>query len=202
MMGHHRPIAAAALLVLGAGGAQVYAADWKSGSAPNYSGAPAQPDSYGRQQGYGGGSYRPTDSGSTRWQAPTWAPSTAGQGGTSTWNDQPQGSWAEPRPGQAEFHSGQYRFRQRPEDKTKKADDSPRYRPDPELTRRSQQFWGVPGQDPSQYGGAPGAVFRPLRPEQEPSSKPAAPGPRYAEPASPPWPGHSVAPFSGYGYPY
>lgn len=206
MTGHRRPLAALALLGLAAGPMPAGSADWASGS---YSpGASAQPaDAFGRQQHYGG-TYRPIDSPSAHWQAPagsgagsTGSPSTWDPRGAAVWNGEAQGLWTEPRPGASDRPLAEYRFRQRTEDKAQKTDDSPRFRPDPELTRRSQQSWGVPGQDPSHYGAGPRAVFRPLRPEQEQTSRPATTG-QYSAPAQPPWSGYPAAPPSGYGYPY
>lgn len=187
-----------------------WAADWNSGSSYNYPGAsgPAA-DVYGRYQQGAGGSYRPTDGASAPWHAPTgtgagatWSSSAwAEGGGASAWNDQPQGYRGDSRAGQSERPLADYRFRQRPEDKAKMPDDALRYRPDPELARRSQQFWGVPGQDPSSFGGGPGVVFRPLRPEQEQSSRPKT-GQYRGEPAQPPQAGYPGTPSYSYGYPY
>lgn len=156
----------------------------------------------------------------------TWRPDPSwGQGGASAWSGQgqgfqtqgqqasgyqaqdyqPQGYGGYQGPqavtGQGERPLGNYRFRQRAEDKAIKPDDSPRYRPDPELSRRSQQFWGVPGQDPSAYSAGPGIVFRPLRPEQEQSGG-SATGQYRGETAPPPLGGYPGPPGYGYGYPY
>lgn len=207
-MTNHRPTTTAVFLVCVAGAAAVNAADWRSGSTTYHPGATTQSDApFGPSPGYDVGTYRPHEYPGGQWQAapgtnsePGWAAGGSGQRGAQGWSGQPQGYLTEPGTGRP---LSEYRFRQRAEDKVNKADDAPRYRPDPELSRRSQQFWGVPGQSPSEYGGAPGAVFRPLRPEQETSSKPVAPTPRYAEPGPPPsWSGYPGGFPSGYGYPY
>ena len=197
--GRRRPVAAPALLALLLAGQSALAADWSAGAQPYYPGPAVQP-------GHSGGSYRPTDSTTGQWQ---WQPGAGsgsaqaslpiwGQGGAYAPTGQPQAYPAEPWNGRSERITGEYRFRPRPDDKAAKSDDSPRYRPDAELARRSQQFWGLPGQDSSQYGGAPGAVFRPLRPEQEPATTRQYGG----QPAGPPWSGLPTAPSTGYGYPY
>lgn len=196
---------AAGLFVAG----PVVAADWGTGSKYDYPGASARAgDAYGRQQGGAAGSYRPAEGSGGSWQAPgsggsassTWSPSTTwGQGGAAAWNGPSQGYRGPSTTGQADRPAGDYRFRQRPEDKSKKTDEGLRYRPDPELSRRSQQFWGVPGQDPSTYGGGPGVVFRPLHPEPEQSGK-GMTGQQYrGDPSQPPLGGYPGAP---YGYPY
>lgn len=189
------------------GGGLAISADWGAGSS--YPGAANQAgDSYSRQKGTAG-SYRPTDGSTPTWQAPagtgsaaTWSPIPGGgQGGGSAWHGQSQGHWGQSATGQPDRPPLDYRFRPRPEDRATKSDDAPRYRPDPELARRSQQFWGLPGQDPSTYGAGPGVVFRPLNPGQEQSGKPTA-EPHRGDLAKPPWGDHSAPPAYGYGYPY
>lgn len=206
--GLRRP-AAGFLLVVGLiGGGLATAADWGAGSSYSPGGSGQAGDPYGRQKGTGGG-YRPTEGSSAPWQAPagtgsasSWPPTPAsGQGEGSAWNGQSQGYRGQSATGQPDRPFTDYRFRQRPEDKTKKTDDAPRYRPDPELARRSQQFWGVPGQDPSAYGGGPGVVFRPLHPEQEQSGK-GTTGKYRGDPVQPPPASYPGAPAYGYGYGY
>jgi hypothetical protein len=196
MTGHHGSVVALALLAL-LSAATPLAADRGSGATRYYPDSSTQPgDAYGRQQGYATGGYRPSDPAGTSWQGQT------GAGSASTFDGQAGGYAAEPRSGQSDRRFGEYRFRQRPEDKVKQPDNSPRYRPDPELARRSQQFWGVPGQDSSQYDGGPAPVFRPLRPEQEQTSRSATSGQYHGEPPQSPWSGYPAAPFSGSVYPY
>jgi hypothetical protein len=210
MTGHHRAVVALALLALLSTAARALAVDWGGGKTYDYQGSSTRSgDAYGRPQDQAAGSYRPGDAGGTSWQtqhgvgsmsAPP--PATWGEGAASTWSGQTKGYATEPRSGQPDRRFGEYRFRQRPEDKAKQLDGSPRYRPDPELARRSQQLWGVPGQDPSQYGGGPAPVFRPLRPDQEQTSKSVASGQYYGDPPQSSWAGYPAAPFSGSGYPY
>jgi len=52
-----------------------------------------------------------------------------------------------------------------------------------------------------QLWGGPGVVFRPLRPEQEQSSRPKT-GQYRGEPAQPPQAGYPGTPSYSYGYPY
>lgn len=129
-----------------------------------------------------------------------WSPQSPAGGAGASW-DSPPGRWSEPRPSRPDQPLNQYRFRPRPDDKTLERDDAPRFRPDADLSRRSQRYWGVPGQDPADYGGAPGAVFRPLRPEADQTTNPAPPDPGLP-PALPP----ALPPYPGYGgpgyYPY
>ncbi len=198
-----RPAIAFVLVVGLLGWGAATAADWGSGSSYYYPGPSGQSgDPYGRQTGTGGGSYRPPEGASAPWQAPA-APGSAptwGQGGGSFGGSQPQVYRGQPATGQSDRPATDYRFRLRPEDKGKKTDEGLRYRPDPELARRSQQFWGVPGQDPSNYGGGPGVVFRPLYTEKEQPGR-SATGQKPSEAAQPPWGGHPGAPAYG-GYPY
>lgn len=210
MAGRLRRVAATALGVLIAGGAptSVPAADWTPGATHRYPGATAQAlDGYAPAQGYGSGTYRPSDTGSGQWEWPIGGgygaggfPGPASDGGSSGWGGQSYGPSAGSRAGQTERPVGEYRFRQRPEDRASKSDDAPRFRPDPDLARRSQQSWGVPGHDPSQYGGGPAAVFRPLGPDEQKTGKPTASGAHPGQPAQPGWSAYPTAP--GYGYPY
>lgn len=190
-------------------GQPAIAADRTSGTAYLYPGASAQPgDLHGRQPGFSGGSYRPTDPPTGQWQGQqgrgsgaTGMPSVWGQGGATPWNGQPPSYEAEPWSGQPGRTTSDYRFRPRPEDKAAKGDASPRYRPDPELARRSQQFWGIPGEDWSS-GGASGAVFRPLRPEEQQTDRSATAEQYPGLPVTPTWSGMPASPVPGYGYPY
>jgi hypothetical protein len=199
--------AAWAWVVLLVAGQPVLAADRAAGTSYFYPGAPVQSgNSYSRQPAPAGGNYRPTDSAVGQWQgqgqqalgsSSGGTPSAWGQGGTTTWYGQGTSGAAEAWPGQPAHLPSEYRFRPRPDDKSTKSDESLRYRPDPDLARRSQQSWGIPGQE-WQPGGAPGAIFRPLRPDEEPPGRSAKTEQHYGQP--PPWSGLPAAP--GYGYPY
>lgn len=205
-MKRHGPIAIALLAFLAVGPA-AFGAEGRSGQ-PYYYPNSSDRDTrvFGTQQSYDSGSFRPREfpiggaQGRTNGSGYTRAPQAPDAAGAAAWNGGAQGYWSEPRAVQPDQPMTQYRFRPRAEDKTKERDDSPRYRPDPDLARRSQRYWGVPGQEPSTYGGGPAVIFRPLRPEQEAMEK-QAPPPAYPA-AIPPWPGNQSWGGPGYGYPY
>jgi hypothetical protein len=210
MTGRGRRTIALAVLALLGGWSAASAADRGAGTA-YYSPGASSPGAgaYGAAAGPTGGNFRPTDSFGGQWSGQpgagsTWSPAAGGSpsGGASAWDGSGYGFRGDAGSGQTGRPGGDYRFRPRPDDKATRTDDAPRYRPDPELARRSQQFWGVPGQDPSLYGGGPSPVFRPLQPEREQAGRPAASGPGYGESTPPAWPAYPVAPSAGYGYPY
>lgn len=180
-------------------------ADWDAGRTYYY---PPGEQSGGRQTGgYDYGDFRPREPAPGQGRAPSgsgggydWTPQFPDGGAGAPWDSAP-GRWSEPRPSRPDQPLNQYRFRPRPDDKTKERDDAPRFRPDADLARRSQRYWGVPGQDPADYGGAPGAIFRPLRPEAGPATGPAAPDPALPPALPPPLPAYPGFGGPGY-YPY
>jgi hypothetical protein len=132
-----------------------------------------------------------------------WSPYAAGTGNDPVWGASAYSFRGDSGSGQGGRPGADYRFRPRPEDKSTRADEGLRYRPDPDLARRSQQFWGVPGQDPALYGSGPAPVFRPLQPEREPTGRASTGGVQtYGEPAPPAWSAYPMGPSAGYGYPY
>jgi len=174
-----------------------FGADWDTGRAYYY-----PPGGQGGGQAPGGydyGDFRPREFESGQAGTPFGSgagydrsPKSSTGGAATPWDSAP-GRWSEPRPSRPDQPLSQYRFRPRPDDKAKEQDNAPRFRPDADLARRSQRYWGVPGQDSADYGGAPGAVFRPLRPEADQAAKPPDPG--LPPELPPPYPG-----FGGPGY--
>lgn len=176
-----------------------FGADWDAGRTYYY--PPGAQTGDQQFRGYDYGDFRPQELAPGQGRAPSgssagygWSPQSSPGNAGGGWDSTP-GRWSGPRPSHPDQPPSQYRFRPRPDDKTQKRDDAPRFRPDADLARRSQRYWGVPGQDPAEYGGAPGAVFRPLRPEAEQTSKPAPPDPELPPALPPPYPG-----FGGPGY--
>jgi hypothetical protein len=176
--------------------------DWDAGRTYYY---PPGNQSGGQPAGgYDYGDFRPREPAPSQGRTPSgsgggydWSPQFPDGAAGAPWDSAP-GRWSEPRPSRPDQPLNQYRFRPRPDDKAKERDDAPRFRPDADLARRSQRYWGVPGQEPGDYGGAPGAIFRPLRPEAGQTTSPVAPdpGPPPAlPPALPVYPG-----FGGPGY--
>lgn len=182
----------------GAGTTYLYPGSSSSGSATYGSGGPAS------------GGFRPADPamgqrpGQTGTAAGTaWSPYAAGTGNDSAWGASAYGFRSDAGSGQGGRPATDYRFRPRPEDKSTRADEGLRYRPDADLARRSQQSWGVPGQDPALYGSGPGPVFRPLQSDREPTGRASTGSVQtYGEPAPPAWSAYPMAPPAGYGYPY
>jgi hypothetical protein len=195
------PLVVSVLMLVAITAPLAFAADWDSGRTYYYPGV-TEPGTRGAggQAGYGTGSFRPREPSEGR--PPTWAgggspyewaPDRPAATESPAWGGVAPGQWSESRPVQPQPPS-QYRFRPVPEDKSRPQDDAPRFRPDADLARRSQRYWGVPGQEPSQFGGGPAAIFRPLREEAE-GTRAEPPPP--ALPEYPPWGG----PGAGY-FPY
>lgn len=204
-----RTIALAVLALLG-GWSAASAAERGAGATYYQPGASyPRPDGYGTAPGPAAGTFRPTDSTAGSWpgQAGSWvgsarSPYASSPGDASPWDGSAYGFRGDAVPGQGGRPAADYRFRPRPEDKATRTDEGLRYRPDPDLARRSQQFWGVPGQDPGLYGSGPAPVFRPLQPERERAGRPSSGGQAHGEPAPPAWSAYPMAPSAGYGYPY
>lgn len=95
----------------------------------------------------------------------------------------------------------QYRFRQRPEDRRIESPDALKYRPDPDLARRSYQNWGVPGQEWSDVSRGPAVIFRPRDQDQGMPDRRSQPAPAYPD-LGPPGPGFYPDWPPAYGPPY
>jgi hypothetical protein len=153
--------------------AVVLAADYGSGYryAPSGQGAYASPSagwSHGYVPNYDAGGYPPQDYGAGSRGGPPYA------GGVSG-----------------------YQFRERPEDKRVERDSSPRYRPDPDLTRRSRGSWSPTGEMWSAPGAqGPAVIFRPW---ESGSQKPTDQGERSSEYPAWPDPGLGMPPWPGGG---
>jgi hypothetical protein len=151
------------------------------------------PPSASGSQGYGPAyddrAYGPQAHGAGPYGDPT-----AGQGGAAVpWSFAPGGR--SPSGG-----VGGYQFRERPEDKRLDHDAYPRFRPDPDLARRSRGFWSPTGESWSAPGSQPPAViFRPLDSGSEKPKGAAERSPDY-----PAWgdPGLGVPPWPGGGAGY
>ncbi len=202
------PVAITSLLCFLLSAPVVVAKDWDSGRTYYYPPGTSEGDpSRGQARSYDYGDFRPREftSGQERTQpggGPVYdrAPQSATAPGGS-WNGHASGQWSEPRPTRPDRPLGQYRFRPRADDKALEQSDAPRFRPDADLSRRSQRYWGVPGQDPADYGGAPGMIFRPLRPETDQTVGAAKPDPGVPPALPPALPGYAPWGEPGY-YPY
>ena len=156
---------------------------------------PSDPTGSSTRAPWESGSYpaRPGASGAV----PTWSGSgAAGDRG---------GSYASPSYGGAgsfrDKPQEQYRFRQRPEDRRIESPDALRYRPDPDLARRSYQNWGVPGQEWSEASRGPAVIFRPRDQEHGTSDRRSPSAPAYPDVGTP---GPGIYPDwpPAYGPPY
>jgi hypothetical protein len=210
MTGRGRRTIALAVLTLLGGWSTGFAAERGAGTTYLYPGGPPSGSASYGSGGPASGSFRPADpamgprQGQTGTTAgSTWSPYAAGTGSDPAWGGAAYGFRGDAGSGQGGRPATDYRFRPRPEDKSTRADEGLRYRPDADLSRRSQQFWGVPGQDPALYGSGPAPVFRPLQPEREPTGRASTGGVQtFGEPAPPAWPAYPMGPSAGYGYPY
>lgn len=199
----------AALTLLGAWSTS-FAAERGAGTTHFYpAGSSFGSSTYGGA-GAASGGFRPADPAPGQWPGqtgaaagPAWSPYAAGTGNDSAWGASAYSFRGDSGSAQGGRPATEYRFRPRPEDKATRADEGPRYRPDADLARRSQQFWGVPGQDPALYGSGPAPVFRPLQPEREQTGRASTGGGRsYGEPVPPAGWGYPAGSSAGYGYPY
>jgi hypothetical protein len=188
-----RPIAT--LTLLGCAWQGAVAAETASRTAQPYYAYPSEGVGAGRSA-WESGAYpaRPATPGSA-----------AGVGGFAQGFDR-GGTYAPPSSGATSSGSPrdkpfeQYRFRRRPEDRAAEPQDALKYRPDPDLARRSYQNWGVPGQEWSDAARGPAVIFRPQDGEST-ASRRSQPGPALPEPPGVPSPYAPDWP-APYGPPY
>lgn len=93
-----------------------------------------------------------------------------------------------------------YRFRPRADDRSADPPDALKFRPDPDLARRSYQNWGGPGQEWSEGSRGPAVIFRP-REVDSPAERRSPPSTAYPEPSAP-VPGYFPEWAPAYGPPY
>ncbi len=138
-----------------------------------------------------------------------FAPRASGPGSASTWGASPSGSAGTNSVPSGRVPGGlpardrppeHYRFRPRADDRSADPPDALKFRPDPDLARRSYQNWGGPGQEWSEGSRGPAVIFRPR--EAAPSAERRSPqSTAYPEPPAP-VPGYLPEWAPAYGPPY